>query len=197
MSKQLSDQALDQIFRSARSHNAWLDKPVSDDTLAELYNLMKMAPTSANCSPARLVFVRSAAAKAKLVPLMLESNRAKVEQAPVTAIIAYHKKFYDFIPKLFPHNPEAREWFAPNEALAQETAFRNSSLQGGYFILAARAVGLDVGPMSGFDPAGVNAAFFPDGDCAVNFICSLGHGDDAGLFARSPRLDFEDACKII
>lgn len=193
----VSDQALDQIFRDGRSHNAWLDKPVSDDELAALYDLMKMAPTSANCSPARLVFVRSAEAKAKLLPFMMESNQSKVAQAPVVAIIAYHKKFYDFIPQLFPHNPGARDWFAHSEALAQETAFRNSSLQGGYFMLAARAIGLDVGPMSGFDPVGVNVAFFPDGDCAVNFICCLGHGDAVGLFDRSPRLDFEDACQII
>jgi 3-hydroxypropanoate dehydrogenase len=197
MSNPVADQALDQIFRAGRSHNAWHDTPVSDAELTALYDLMKMAPTSANCSPARVVFVRSAEAKAKLLPLMLESNRSKVEQAPVVALIAYHKKFYDFIPQLFPHNPGAREWFAHSEDLAQETAFRNSSLQGGYFMLAARAIGLDVGPMSGFDAGGVNAAFFPDGECAVNFICCLGHGDEAGLFARSPRLDFADACQII
>lgn len=197
MTEQISEEALDQLFRLARSQNAWLNRPVEDTKLEALYDLMKMGPTSANCAPARIVFVRTPEAKAKLLPLMLETNRAKVEQAPVTAIIAYDTQFYDLIPQLFPHNPGARDWFAHSEALAQETAMRNSTLQGAYFMLAARALGLDVGPMSGFDAHGVNATFFADGRFVTNFICCLGYGDPAGLFERSPRLSFTDACQLV
>ncbi len=193
----INDQALDQLFRTARSHNAWRPEPVDPADLEALYDLMKMGPTSANCAPARLVFLTSPAAKEKLLPQMLESNREKTKTAPVTAIIAYDTQFYDRIPELFPHLPEARDWFAHDAAVARDTALRNGSLQGGYFMLAARALGYDVGPMSGFDAAGVNAAFFPDGRFSVNFICNLGHGDPQGLFERSPRLSFADACQIV
>ncbi|MEQ9146263.1 MAG: malonic semialdehyde reductase [Parvibaculaceae bacterium] len=193
----LDDASLDTIFRTARSFNAWTDKPVSDGTLGEIYDLMKWGPTSANCSPARIVFVRSDEAKEKLLPALLPQNQVKTKEAPVCAIIGQDLEFYEKIPELFPHNPDARNWFAGNEPLIQETAFRNSSLQGAYFMIAARALGLDCGPMSGFDPAQVNAAFFPDGKTRVNFICNIGYGDPTrDLFERSPRLAFDDACTI-
>ena len=193
----LSDEALDQIFRAARTHNDWQDKPVSGALLAQLYEVMKYGPTSANCSPARIIFVKSEAAKARLLPHLLETNRAKTEKAPVCAIIGYDLEFYERIPELFPHNPAARDWFSGNEALAQETAFRNGSLQGAYLILAARALGLDTGPMSGFNPAGVDEEFFPDGKVKSNFLCNLGYGDPSGLMPRNPRLAYDDACKVI
>ncbi len=193
----LSDEALDQVFRAARTHNDWQDKSVSDDLLARLYEVMKYGPTSANCSPARIIFVKSEAGKARLLPHLLDTNRAKTEKAPVCAIIGYDLEFYERIPELFPHNPAARDWFADNEALAQETAFRNGSLQGAYLILAARALGLDAGPMSGFNPAGVDKEFFPDGKVKSNFLCNLGYGDSSALFARGPRLTYNDACETI
>ncbi|MDA8653676.1 malonic semialdehyde reductase [Alphaproteobacteria bacterium] len=197
MTSVISDQALDQLFRQARSQNAWHDKPVTDDQLEAIYDLMKMGPTSANCSPMRLVFVRTPAAKEKLAPLMIETNQEKVRQAPVTAIIAYDTKFYDRIPELFPHNPGARDWFAHVPELAAMTAIRNSTLQGAYFMIAARALGLDVGPLSGFDEEGVNNQFFSDGAFKTNFICCLGHGDETAVFERSPRLAFLDACQLV
>lgn len=194
----LDGAALDTIFRDARSFNAWTDKPVSDDMLKELYDLMKMGPTSANCSPARIVFVRSDEAKEKLMPALLPQNQGKTKEAPVCAIIGYDLEFYEKIPELFPHNPDARNWFAGNDPLIQETAFRNSSLQGAYFMIAARSLGLDCGPMSGFDPEAVNKAFFPDGKVKANFICNIGYGDPSReLFERSPRLAFDDACSIV
>ena len=192
----LDDAALDLLFRSARSHNSWLDKPVNTAQLHELYELMKLGPTSSNGSPARLVFVHSAAAKTRLVPLMSPGNQVKVEAAPVSVLIGYDKRFHERLPQLFPHNPGAAAPFAANPALAEATAFRNSSLQGAYLMLAARALGLDCGPMSGFDAAGVNREFF-GGEVAVNFICCLGYGDAAGLFARHPRLDFDAACRVL
>ena len=194
----LDDRALDVLFRSARTHNAFTDKPVTDDDLNRLYDLMKWGPTSANCSPARIVFVRSAAAKEKLKPALSAGNLAKTMTAPVTAIIAWDTLFYDLLPRLFPHDQTARSWFAGKgkEKAAEVAAFRNGTLQGGYFILAARAVGLDCGPMSGFDNAKVDAAFFPDGRFKSNFLCNLGHGDPKGLFPRSPRLAFDEACQI-
>ncbi len=162
-----------------------------------VYNLMKMGPTSANCSPARFLFLRSAEAKERLRPHLIESNVEKTMSAPVTAIIGYDLEFYEKIPKLFPHNPEAKSWFDSNEKLAATTAFRNGTLQGGYFIIAARALGLDCGPMSGFDNAGVDREFFPGGRVKSNFLCNLGYGDSDKLFPRSPRLDFEEACEIL
>ena len=189
--------ALERIFLAGRTHNAWQNKPVTPILLTQLYDLMKMAPTSANCSPARLIFVVSAEGKAKLLPHLMEDNRKKTETAPVCVILAYDTQFYELLPQLFPHNPDAVNWFAGSAEFAEQTAFRNSSLQGGYLMLAARALGLDVGAMSGFDPAGVDAAFFPDGRFKTNFLCNLGYGDPAGLFPRSPRLAFDDACEIV
>lgn len=186
----------EQLFDNARTHNAWQDRPVDDALLQRLYDLMKYGPTSANCCPARIIFVKSPEAKARLLPCMSEGNRAKTAAAPVTAIIGMDLKFYEKLPQLFPHNPAARTWFEGNEAVAQATAFRNSSLQGGYFIMAARALGLDCGPMSGFDAARVDAEFWAGTDVKTNFICNLGYGDPSGLFPRSPRLSFDEACRI-
>jgi len=188
--------ALDALFRSARTHNAWTDEPVTDDDLRAVYELMRFGPTSANSSPARFVFVRSAAAKEKLKPALSAGNLVKTMTAPATAIVAYDPKFYDHLPKLFPH-ADARAWFAGNEALAQETAIRNATLQGAYFIIAARALGIDTGPMSGFDRDKVDAAFFADSGWKSNFLINLGHGDSSGLFPRSPRLDFVEAARIL
>lgn len=185
----------EQLFTEARTHNVWLDEPVSDEQLRQLYDLLKWGPTSANCSPMRVIFCKSPEAKAKLVPLMDPGNREKTGNAPVTAIIGMDMAFYDHLPKLFPHT-DARPWFAGKEAKIAETAFRNSSLQGAYLILAARAIGLDCGPMSGFDAAGVDAAFWAGTTVKTNFVCSLGHGDSTRLFPRSPRLTFEEACSI-
>ena len=189
--------ALERIFLAGRTHNSWQDKPVAPALLTQLYDLMKMAPTSANCSPARLVFVASAEGKAKLLPHLMEDNRKKTETAPICVILAYDTQFYELLPQLFPHNLDAVNWFSGSAEFAEQTAFRNSSLQGGYLMLAARALGLDVGAMSGFDPTGVDAAFFPDGRFKTNFLCNLGYGDPAGLFPRSPRLAFDDACEIV
>ena len=197
MSGMLSDDALDIIFRHARTHNAWLDKPVPDEMLHRLYELMKWGPTSANSSPARIVFVKSREAKGKLAPALSEGNLKKTMAAPVTAIIGYDTEFYEHLPALFPHAPDARSWFDRSRELAEQTAFRNGSLQGAYLIVAARALGLDCGPMSGFDMNKVNEAFFPGGRVKVNFLCNLGHGDPKGLYARNPRLSFADACAII
>lgn len=193
----LSDAALRQLFIDARTHNAWQDRAVPDDTLHRLADLVKFGPTAANTTPARFVFVKSPEAKAKLGPLMSDSNRAKTLAAPVTVIVGYDLEFYEKMVKLFPHNPDARNWFAGKPAVIQESAFRNSSLQGGYMILAARALGLDCGPMGGFDNAGVDAAFFPDGTIKSNFVCNLGYGDPAGVRPRAPRLDFEEFCSIV
>jgi 3-hydroxypropanoate dehydrogenase len=195
--QRLEDAALDQLLRSARTHNAWTSQPVSDAILKELYELYKWGPTSANCSPLRVVFVRSMAEKEKLLACMNPGNVDKTRQAPVTAILAMDMRFYDELPRLFPHSPDARSWFAGKPAVIDSTAFRNSSLQGGYFILAARALGLDCGPMSGFHAERLNAAFFPEGRWQVNFVCNLGYGDSAGLFPRSPRLAFDEACRIV
>jgi 3-hydroxypropanoate dehydrogenase len=188
--------ALDQLFRNARTHNGWLAKPVPDSLLAELHDLMKWGPTSANCWPLRIVYVKSPAAKARLVPLMMEGNRAKTQAAPVTAILGMDLAFYEQLPRLFPHT-DAKSWFVGNAPLIEATAFRNGSLQGGYFILAARALGLDCGPMSGFDAAAVDAEFFAGTTVKANFICNLGYGDPAALFPRSPRPEFAEVCRIV
>jgi 3-hydroxypropanoate dehydrogenase len=194
--KPIGKESLNQIFREARTHNKWQPTPVSQLLLRQLADLMKLGPTSANCSPARIVFIESRAAKERLSPFMSEGNRAKTAASPVTAIIGYDTEFYEKLPKLFPH-ADARSWFAGKPAHIEETAFRNSSLQGAYFIIAARALGLDTGPMSGFDSAGVNKEFFPDGKVKVNFICNLGYGNSEGLLARSPRFAFEEFCTIL
>ncbi len=196
-SQRLDDNGLDLIFRKARTQNAWLPTPVSDATLRELWDIMKFGPTSANCSPLRIVFVQSAAAKEQLAACASPKNAAKIRVAPVTAILAMDLEFYEKLPRLFPHDQSARSWFAGKPDVIRETAFRNSSLQGAYFIIAARAQGLDCGPMSGFDADKVNQAFFAGTSVKANFICSLGHGDPAGIFPRSPRLDFDDACRIV
>lgn len=187
----LSQVALDQLFHEARSYNGWLDRPVSDAQLHAIWDLVKMAPTSANMQPARIVWVTSPEAKAKLADCVMEGNRAKVLAAPATAVIGYDIDFHDELPWLFPHT-DARSWFEGNESGREEGAFRNSSLQGAYLMIAARALGLDCGPMSGFDPAAVNTAFFAgEPRHRVNFICSVGYGDPASIFERSPRPDFD------
>jgi 3-hydroxypropanoate dehydrogenase len=193
---QLDDRSLDIIFREAHTHSAWLDKPVSDTLLHQVYDLMKWAPTSANSSPARIVFVRSAAAKQRLLPAMAPGNLEKTRTAPVTAIIAHDSEFHEKLPKLF-LQADARSWFAGNQALIDTTAFRNGTLQGAYLILAARALGLDAGPMSGFDNAKVDQEFFPGGKIKSNFIVNLGYGDHSKLFPRNPRLTFEEAAQIL
>jgi len=193
----VDDAALDLLFRKARSHNGWLDKPITDELLRRLYELMKWGPTSANCSPARLVFVRTPANKERIRPALSPNNVEKTMTAPVIAIVAYDARFYEHLPQLFPRNPQVAELFASNAALSATTAFRNGTLQGGYFLLAARAVGLDCGPMSGFDNAKIDAEFFPDGRFKSNFLCGLGHGDPTKLHPRSPRLAFEEACTLL
>jgi 3-hydroxypropanoate dehydrogenase len=193
----LDNRALDIIFREARTHNGWSPKPVLDDTLRQLYELMKWGPTSANCSPARILFIRTNEAKERLKPALSSGNRDKTMAAPVTAIVAYDLKFYDLLPKLFPHDQKARSWFTSDETVARMTAIRNGTLQGAYMIIAARALGLDCGPMSGFDNAKVDAEFFPGQDVKSNFLCNLGYGDPGKLFNRSPRLGFDEACKIL
>jgi nitroreductase len=187
--------ALDQLFRTARSHSGWQPREVPDDLLQQLYELTKWGPTSANCSPARLVFVKSAMAKESLVECMIAGNIEKTRSAPVVAIIGMDFEFYEQLPRLYPAT-DARAWFLGNQPLIDATAFRNSSLQGAYLMLAARALGLDCGPMSGFDPAKVNNAFFAGSTVKVNFVCALGYGDAAKLRPRGPRLSFDEACRI-
>lgn len=194
--KILDDRSLDVLFRDARSHNKWQDRDVGDVLIRAVYDLMKFGPTEANSCPARFVFVKSAEAKARLKPHLDAGNVNKVMTAPVTVIIGSDLKFYDQLPKLFPHT-DARSWFAGNDEKIQKVAFRNSSLQGAYLMMAARSLGLDCGPMGGFNADGVNAEFFPDGDVKANFICAIGHGDPSGIFGRSPRLSFEEACEIL
>jgi 3-hydroxypropanoate dehydrogenase len=196
MSNAIDATALAQLFTEARTHNAWQAKPVDDALLRQLTDVMKMAPTSANCSPARIVFVKSAEAKAKLKPLLAPGNVDKTMGAPVTAIIGMDMAFYEHLPRLFPH-ADAKSWFVGKQAHIEATAFRNASLQGGYFILAARALGLDTGAMSGFDNAGVDAAFFAGTQVKSNFLCNLGYGDAKGLFPRSPRFTFDEMAKIV
>jgi 3-hydroxypropanoate dehydrogenase len=192
----LDDSALDTLFRAARTHNGWTAKPVTDETLRELYDIVKFGPTSANSSPARFVFLRSADAREKLRPALSAGNLAKTMAAPVTVIVAYDPFFYERLPTLFPHD-DARSWFAGNRALAEETAFRNGTLQGAYLIMAARALGLDTGAMSGFDRATVDRTFFDESGWKSNFLLNIGEGDPAALFPRNPRLAFDEACIIL
>ncbi len=196
MAPALDATALDTLFLEARTRYAWAPTPVDDATLHTLYDLVKMGPTSANCSPARFLFVRTDEARERLAARVSSSNAPKVRSAPVTAIIGYDTRFYDRLPELFPH-ADARSWFAHSPAVAQETAFRNSSLQAGYFILAARSLGLDAGPMSGFDKAGVDAEFWAGTTVETNLICSIGHGTDEGVFPRLPRLAFDEVARIL
>lgn len=192
----LSDDSLDRLFRNARTHNAWRDEPVSTVLLQAIYDLAKMAPTSANCQPMRLLFVTSPEAKARLQPHLSDGNRDKTMAAPVTAIVGHDLEFYEELPRLFPHT-DARSWFTGDDAKIADTAFRNGSLQGAYLMIAARALGLDVGPMSGFDNAGVDAEFFAETSIKSNFLCNLGYGDPEKLHERSPRPDFDDFCQIL
>jgi 3-hydroxypropanoate dehydrogenase len=196
MKRNLDETGKDLLFRSARTHSAWLDEPVDESLLKAAYDLARMGPTSANCCPMRIVFIVSKEAKERLRPSLDGGNVNKTMAAPATAIIAYDTRFYDLLPRLFPHT-DARAWFAGKEKHIETTAFRNSSLQGAYFILAARAVGLDCGPMSGFDNAKLDAEFFPDGRYKSNFLVNLGYGDDSKLRPRNPRLDFDEACRIL
>ena len=193
----LNDQGLDLLFRNARSQNTWTEEPVSETLIRAVYDLAKMGPTSANCSPARFIILTTPAAKERLRPYVSSGNANKVITAPLCVIMGYDLAFFEKLPALFPHNPGAKDWFTSSPALAEQTAFRNGTLQGAYFMLAARALGLDCGPMSGFDNAGVDREFFADTTVRSNFICSIGHGDPKGLFARSPRLPFEEACRIL
>ena len=197
MTNLLNAEALDQLFRDARTHNAWLDKAVSDDMLRQLYDLMKWGPTSANTCPARFLFLRSQQSKERLRPALAPGNVEKTMTAPVTVIIAYDLLFYEKLPKLFPHAPAMRDLFAANPQLVETTAKRNSSLQGAYLIMAARAVGLDCGPMSGFDNAKVDQAFFENSSWRSNFLCNIGYGVAEKLYPRGPRLGFDQACTIV
>jgi 3-hydroxypropanoate dehydrogenase len=193
------DNALNVLFREARTHNAWLPRPVDDDLLRRVYDLAKLGPTSANTCPMRVVFIKSAEAKERLKPALAPGNVEKTMAAPVCAIIANDLRFYEYIPRLFPQSPKFAEMFTSpgKEEFTRTHAFRNATLQGGYFILAARALGLDTGPMSGFDNAKVDAEFFPDGRYQSNFLINLGYGDASKLFPRNPRLDFDEVCQII
>jgi 3-hydroxypropanoate dehydrogenase len=197
MASSIDAAALDQLFRTARTHNKFLDREVPDSLLEQVVELAQLGPTSANCQPARIVFVKTPEAKARLKPFLSEGNRDKTMSAPVCAIFAHDLEFYENLPRTFPHNQAAKGWFTSNEAFAQATAFRNGSLQGAYFILAARALGLDTGPMSGYDQAGVDKEFFPGGKIKSNFLINLGYGDTSALLGRLPRLPFDEVAKII
>ncbi len=196
MSGKIAEACLDQLFHTARTHNVWLDKDVPDALLHELVDLLKLGPTSANSSPARVLFVKSRAAKERLKPHLSEGNRDKTMKAPVCAIIGYDLTFHHHLPKLFPHT-NVRSWFEGKDAKIFETAFRNGTLQGAYLIMAARALGLDCGPMSGFDNEGVDREFFSGTSIRSNFLCSLGYGDASKLFPRSPRFDFDELARIV
>lgn len=196
MTSSLADPALDQLFREARTRNGWDPAPLEEGLIARIYDLAKFGPTSANISPARFVWVVSTEAKEKLAALATPGNGDKIRQAPATVIVGYDLDFPDLVPKLFPHNPGAKDWF--QDPVARETAaFRNGSLQGAYLMLAARALGLDCGPMSGFSNPAVDEAFFAGTNIKSNFICAIGRGTDANLFARSPRLTFEEANRVL
>lgn len=192
----IDDAGLDLVFRTARTQNSWQPKDVAEELLRRVYDLAKMGPTSANCCPARFVFVTTKDGKERLKPALAAGNVDKTMSAPVTVIIGYDTKFYDLLPELFPH-ADMKPMFASNVSVAQETAFRNGSLQGGYLMIAARSLGLDCGPMSGFDPTKVNNEFWPDGRIKANFLCNIGYGDDQGVHDRGPRLAFEKACEIV
>ncbi|EPE1852316.1 malonic semialdehyde reductase [Cronobacter dublinensis] len=196
MSEALSASALATLFTDARTHSAWLDAPVSDEQLRDIYDMVRLGPTSANCSPGRLLFVKTPDAKARLLPALSSGNVEKTLRAPVTAIVAWDHEFYEALPQLFPY-ADARAWFTSSPAVAEETAFRNSSLQAGYLIMACRALGLDTGPMSGFDREAVDAEFFSGTTWKSNLLINIGYGDAATLHPRLPRLSFDDACAIV
>jgi len=193
----IDQKALDQLFLNARSSNGFIDKPVPESLLREIYELAKFGPTSMNTQPARFIMLTSAAAKERVMPAMMPGNVDKTKSAPVIVIVASDAHFYEHLPKTFPNKPDAKEMFAGNAGLAQATATRNTTLAGAYFMIAARAHGLDCGPMSGFDAAKVNAEFFPDGQCKVDFLLNLGYADSSKIFPRNPRLSFEEACKVL
>jgi 3-hydroxypropanoate dehydrogenase len=194
---QLDEKSLDLILLKARTQNGWLPTPVTDDELRSIYQIMRSGPTSANSCPARILFVRTPEAKARLIPALTPGNVDKTKAAPVTAIIGYDTRFYELLPKLFPHRPEMKNPYEANAKLAETVAFRNGTLQGAYFIIAARAVGLDVGGMSGFDNAKVDAEFFPDGRVKSNFLCNIGHGERSKVMQKLARLDFDEACTLL
>jgi len=193
----LDDAGLDLLFRTARTHNKFTDEPISDETLRALYEVLKFGPTSANTSPARFLFLRTQGAKERLAAALSPGNLEKTMAAPVTVIVAYDPKFYEKLPRIFPHNPGAQAWFTGNDAFAAVTGFRNGTLQGAYLIIAARALGLDTGPMSGFDNDKVDQEFLASYGWRSNFLVNLGHGDESGLYPRSPRLDFDEACVLL
>jgi len=195
MAEALNSLALETLFTAARTHNGWQDRPVTDAQIHQLYDLLKMGPTSANCNPARFCFVRSEEGKARLKPTLSSGNLEKTLSAPVTAIVAWDPAFFDQLPQLFPH-ADAKSWFTSSPALAEETAFRNSSLQAAYLITACRAMGLDTGPMSGFDRAAVDAAFFAENGWKSNLLINIGYGDASKVYARLPRLSFAEACTL-
>ena len=197
MNQPLDGPALDQLFRTARTYPKWQKQPVTDTQLQDLYDLVRWGPTSMNCLPARLVFLRSAPAKERLIPALMAGNVEKVREAPVTVIVAYDSRFHERLSELWPHDAGAGAMFATNLPLAQATAVRNGTLQGGYLILAARALGLDVGPMSGFDNVRVDAEFFPDGRLRSNFLANLGYGDPGALYPRAPRLAYAEAVTLL
>src|ERR1700722_20078345 len=193
----IAEACLKQVFYDARTHNKWQNKPVSNELLQDIYNIMRLGPTSANCSPLRILFLRSKEAKERLRPHLSPGNEEKTMRAPATALMAYDLQFYELLPTLFPF-ADAKSWFEGKRSFIEETAFRNSSLQGAYFIIAARACGLDCGPMSGFSNEAVDKEFFPEARFKSNFLCNLGYGDPAGLPGpRAPRLSFDEACKIL
>lgn len=193
----ITESSLNQIFYDARTYNGWLNKPVEESILQEIYELTKLCPTSANCSPVRIVFIKTLEAKERLKPFIDAGNLEKTMAAPVTAIFGYDLEFYEHLPYLFPYK-DLKGYFAANKAFTELTAFRNSSLQGAYFIIAARSLGLDCGPMSGFNNEGVDKEFFPDGKIKSNFLCNLGYGDPASLYGpRAPRLSYDDVCRIL
>jgi 3-hydroxypropanoate dehydrogenase len=190
------DSSVKKVFLEGRTHNYWLDKPVDDDLLLKIHELARFGPTSANCCPLRILFIKSREAKEKLRPCLAEGNVEKTMKAPVTAIFSYDLQFYEWLPKLFPHAP-ARDWFVGNKPLSEETAKRNGALQGAYFMIAARSLGLDCGPMSGFDNAKLDAAFFAGTEIRSNFLCNLGYGDPTKLFPRSPRFEYSEVCQTL
>ncbi|MFN3827865.1 MAG: malonic semialdehyde reductase [Micavibrio sp.] len=195
--KIMDDSVLDHMFREARTHKAWQKKDVSPALLKALYDLLKMGPTAANCCPARFVFIATDEGRERLKPHLDKGNVEKTMSAPVTAIVAYDTQFYEFMPELFPHAPSARSWYEGKPQVIEENCMRNSSLQGAYMIMAARSLGLDCGPMGGFNKDTLNAEFFPDGRYKANFLCNLGYGDPAALQPRLPRLGFDQVCQVL
>ncbi|MEQ6916467.1 malonic semialdehyde reductase [Halomonas aquatica] len=193
----IDQNALETLFTGARTHNVWLDKEVSEDKIHELYQVMHFGPTSMNCQPLRVLFLRSQEAKERLKPALLPGNQEKTMKAPVVAVLGYDTEFYEHLPRMFSHNKDAKSLFEGKTDFINTTAFRNSSIQGGYFILAARAIGLDAGPMSGFNNAAVDEEFFPGGKVKSNFLCNIGYGDHSALFPRQERFDFDEVCQVL